>query len=86
MQAICCDDRYEVVERYKQKLINATNIEDSPEEMKVLDDILFRFWQMGWIGDGLISKKDLLEKVEIMIRKGKGAIDIYDLIKIMEVE
>lgn len=33
----------------KQKLIEATNIETSADEMAVLDSILFRFWQMGWL-------------------------------------
>ena len=45
----CADNRFELIEKYKQKLIEATNIEDAPDEMKVLGDILFRFWQMGWL-------------------------------------
>lgn len=47
----CDDSRFELIEKYKQKLLDATNIEDSPEEMAVIDNILFRFWQMGWIKD-----------------------------------
>ena len=46
---ICGDNRFEVIEKCKQKLIEATNIETSPDEMAVLDSILFRFWQMGWL-------------------------------------
>jgi len=46
---ICTDDRFEIIARYKQKLIDGTNIQDSPEEMAVIDNILFRFWQMGWL-------------------------------------
>lgn len=46
---VCTDDRFEVIESYKKKLIEATNIEDSPEEMAVIDNILFRFWQIGWL-------------------------------------
>lgn len=49
MSDICTDNRFEVIERYKQKLIEATNIEQSPKEMEVLDSLLFRFWQMGWL-------------------------------------
>lgn len=49
MADICTDNRFELIEKYKQKLIEATNIEDSPDEMKVLDEILFRCWQMGWL-------------------------------------
>ena len=30
-------------------LIDSTNIETSEDEMKVLDEILFRCWQMGWL-------------------------------------
>jgi len=44
----CDDSRFELIKKYKQKLLDATNIEDSPEEMAVIDNILFRFWQMGW--------------------------------------
>ena len=47
---ICEDNRFELIAKYKQQLIEATNIESSPEEMIVIDDILFRFWQMGWLG------------------------------------
>ena len=43
------DDRFELISKYKQKLIEATNIESSPDEMAVIDNILFRFWQMGWL-------------------------------------
>jgi len=43
------DNRFELIEKYKKELIEATNIETAPDEMTVLDDILFRFWQMGWL-------------------------------------
>lgn len=49
MDFICGDNRFEIIEQYKKKLIDGTNIEDSPDEMAVLDNILFRFWQMGWL-------------------------------------
>lgn len=49
MNDICLDNRFKLIEKYKKRLIKATNIETSPEEMAVLDDILFRFWQMGWL-------------------------------------
>lgn len=49
MADLCTDNRFELIEKYKQKLIEDTNIEMSPDEMKVLDSILFRFWQMGWL-------------------------------------
>lgn len=50
------DNRYELIGKYKKKLIESTNIETSEDEMKVIDNILFRMWQMGWL--------DRLEKQE----------------------
>ena len=49
MSDTCGDNRFELIEKYKRKLLDATNIGDSPEEMAVIDNILFRFWQMGWL-------------------------------------
>lgn len=48
---ICTDNRFWLIDQYKKKLIESTNIETSPKEMAVLDNILFRFWQMGWLID-----------------------------------
>lgn len=49
MSEICTDNRFEVIAAYKKKLIESTNIETSPDEMAVIDSVLFRFWQMGWL-------------------------------------
>lgn len=49
MDDMCNDNRFELIKKYKKRLIEATNIETAPDEMAVLDDILFRFWQMGWL-------------------------------------
>lgn len=46
---ICGDNRFEIISKAKEALIESTNIEDSPEEMAVLDNFLFRCWQMGWL-------------------------------------
>lgn len=46
---ICTDNRFEIIAAYKKKLIEGTNIESRPDEMAVIDNILFRFWQMGWL-------------------------------------
>lgn len=46
---LCDDNRIRTIEKAKQALIKGTNIEDSPEEMKVLDSFLLRCWQMGWL-------------------------------------
>ena len=46
-----CDDcMLEVIEKAKNELVSSTNIEDSPDEMAVIDTFLFRCWQMGWLG------------------------------------
>lgn len=49
MEEICMDNRFEIIEAAKRDIIAATNIETSKDEMKVLDSILFRAWQMGWL-------------------------------------
>lgn len=49
MADICTDNRFELIEKYKKELIESTNIETSQDEMTVLDNLLFRFWQMGWL-------------------------------------
>lgn len=41
------DNRFEVIELAKEYIINGTNIKSSPDEMKVLDNILFRFQKLG---------------------------------------
>ena len=43
------DNRFEIIAKAKVDLLNATNINTSSEEMKVLDNFLFRCWQMGWL-------------------------------------
>jgi len=49
MSEVCSDNRFELIGEFKDKLVKGTNIETSPEEMAVLDNILFRIWQMGWL-------------------------------------
>ena len=49
MNECCGDNRFEIIAAYKRDLLDGTNIETSPEEMAVVDNILFRFWQMGWL-------------------------------------
>lgn len=46
---ICTDNRFEIIASYKKVLVESTNIETSPDEMAVIDNVLFRFWQMGWL-------------------------------------
>ena len=72
MADMCNDNRFVLIEKYKQKLIEATNISDRQEEMAVIDSILFRFWQMGWL--------DKLEQQELILEKAKE--EIYELKKL----
>lgn len=46
---ICNDGRFEIIADAKKKLLAGTNIGNSPDEMKVIDNILFRCWQMNWL-------------------------------------
>ena len=45
----CGDNRFEIIEKAKNHILQSTNIETSKEEMLVLDNFLFRCWQMGWL-------------------------------------
>lgn len=46
---MCGDNRFQIIEEAKSHLLEATNIKTSPDEMAVLDNFLFRCWQMGWL-------------------------------------
>ena len=45
----CGDNRFEVIARAKAHLLDATNIASNEKEMAVIDNILFRCYQMGWL-------------------------------------
>lgn len=45
----CGDNRFEIIEKAKNHILQSTNIETSKAEMAVLDNFLFRCWQMGWL-------------------------------------
>lgn len=49
MADMCGDNRFEIISRAKKALLEGTNIDMCPDEMAVIDDILFRCWQMGWL-------------------------------------
>jgi len=80
MNVICGDNRFELIKKYKLKLIEATNINTSEDELKVLDNILFRFWQMGWLDkleeDQWIPVSERLpeEGTEVLGTDGNGCI------------
>ena len=49
MKETCGDNRFTIIERAKEDIIQSTNIQSNEDEMKVLDSFLFRCWQMGWL-------------------------------------
>ena len=64
---MCNDNRFELIEEFKKKLIDSTNIETSQEEMNVIDNILFRFWQMGWL-ESIVRMPLVKESAKTLIR------------------
>lgn len=69
MADMCDDNRFELINKYKQRLIEATNIETAQDEMAVLDNILFRFWQMGWLDKLERCECNSLEATIKLLRK-----------------
>lgn len=47
--AICGDNRFEIIGKAKQAILEETNIKDDKAQMAELDSFLFRCWQMGWL-------------------------------------
>lgn len=62
MMNICGDNRLEIIQKAKEDLIKSTNIESRPEEIAVLDNILFRAWQMGWLDKYEPDYKERMKK------------------------
>lgn len=62
MCEICGDNRFEIIQKAKDALLASTNIESSPEEVAVLDNILFRAWQMGWLDKYEPDYKERMKK------------------------
>ena len=73
------DNREEVIERARKHLLQGTNIESSPDEMKCLDYFLFRCWQMGWLKDydDTKPKYDALRKALCMVKNAFKTDVIY---------
>lgn len=62
MNVQCDDNRFDLIEKYKNKLTHGTNIEHCEDEMKVIDSILFRFWQIGWL-DKIENRESEKERI-----------------------
>ena len=48
-RAICGDNRFEIIEKAKQAILEETNIKNDKAQMAELNSFLFRCWQMGWL-------------------------------------
>lgn len=59
----CCDNRFEIIAKAKEALLKETNIARDEQEMAVIDNILFRCWQMGWLDKYDDTKHSNSEKV-----------------------
>ena len=59
MGELCGDNRFKMIEAAKKRLVESTNIESSPDEMKCIDSFLFRAWQMGWLNCAELPIKNL---------------------------
>ena len=62
MGDICGDNRFEIISKAKEDILNSTNISSSEDEMKALDNFLFRCWQMGWLDRYNEEKKQSMIK------------------------
>lgn len=62
MMTNCGDNRLEIVQKAKEDLIKSTNIDSRHEEIAVLDNILFRAWQMGWLDKYEPDYKERMKK------------------------
>lgn len=46
MNGVCTDNRFKIIEKVKNHLLEATNI--TQKELEVVDSILFRLWQLRY--------------------------------------
>lgn len=73
----CGDSRFEIIEKAKQDLLNSTNIDSSKDEMRVLDNFLFRCWQMGWLKQYNLTSDVEGEEDELLTVQRSKVIDIF---------
>lgn len=58
MADVCGDNRFEIIAKVKEHLLKASNIEMYPEELKQVDNILFRLWQLGYFNQSELEKEN----------------------------
>lgn len=49
MNETCSDNRFEIIAKAKKDFYEQTNVDKFPKELEVLDSLLFRCWQIGWL-------------------------------------
>ena len=49
MMETCGDNRFEIIQKAKDDLMESTNIDMCQVDMEYVDSFLFRAWQMGWL-------------------------------------
>lgn len=84
----CGDNRFEIISKAKEDILKSTNISSSEDEMKVIDNFLFRCWQMGWL-DGYngnpinvwhnVSEEPTIEQTHILTTNEKDIIEVFPL-------
>ena len=76
------DNRQEIIQKAKEHLLRATNIESSKPEMQVIDNILFRCWQMGWLRQ---YENDYAASELIITMADNGMmVEAFELVQVIE--
>ena len=65
------DNRFEIINNVKQKLLDSTNIESSEDEKKVVDSILLRLWQIGELTEHISDFPNSSEMKNITYQSSK---------------
>lgn len=61
MNEICTDNRFKIIEKVKDHLIEATNI--TQKELEVVDSILFRLWLLRYFDNVEVEENEQLEEL-----------------------
>lgn len=87
---VCGDNRFDIIAAAKDDIIRTTNIETRPDEMAVLDSVLFRAWQMGWLthygaDSSVVRVREPLQQILRELRRHReGQIDVAELCRQVE--
>ena len=62
MMETCGDNRFEIIQKAKDDMLESTNIGYSLDEIQTMDSFLFRAWQMGWLDKYEPDYKERMKK------------------------